>query len=175
MSLTTVFGGRRSNFYDPFPGDAWNRDPFNNNHQVQQQDLESGVIAAAAPVAHHGTSTAIFGDGGIEWKETPEAHIFKTDLPGVRREDVRVEVEDDKILKITGERFMENVEERHGDQYWNHVQRSRGKYLTAFRLPENSRIDQIRSTMENGVLTVRVPKWESKQQHHHIIPIQITG
>lgn len=172
MSLTPVFGGRRSNGYEPFSRDAWD-DPFNSHQQVQRHHYsESAVIAPTV----HGASTlhapSPFANGTIDWKQTPEAHIFKIELPaGVRREDVRVEVEDDKILKISGERFLEK-DDRH-DQYWRQVERSRDKFVTAFMLPEDSRADQIRSTIETGVLTVRVPRWEAKHHYRHVIPVEI--
>ncbi|KAM7522128.1 hypothetical protein LguiA_012030 [Lonicera macranthoides] len=44
-------------------------------------------------------------------KETPQAHVFKVNLPRVKKEEVMVEVEDDKVLQIKGERNME-VEEK---------------------------------------------------------------
>ncbi|KAK7849151.1 18.1 kda class i heat shock protein [Quercus suber] len=40
---------------------------------------------------------------------------------------------------------------------------SSGKFLRRFRLPENAKMDQIKAAMENGVLTVTVPKVEAKK------------
>ncbi|PNX79782.1 class I heat shock protein, partial [Trifolium pratense] len=46
---------------------------------------------------------------------------------------------------------------------WHRVERSSGKFLRRFRLPENSKMDQVKANMENGVLTVTVPKEEIKK------------
>jgi len=37
-------------------------------------------------------------DTRVDWKETLEAHVVKVDLPGLNKEEVKVEVEDDKVL-----------------------------------------------------------------------------
>lgn len=179
MSLMPVFGGRRSAFYDPSSCDGWDA-PLNNHEPVHQKHRESGVSSWAPPArgasSHHAVQApSSFASATIDWKETPEAYIFKTELPaGVRIEDVRVELQDDNILKISCERFTEK-DEGHEQNYYHHViERSRCKFLTAFRLPQDSRVDQIRSTLEHGALTVRVPKWEPQRHpRHHVIPVEI--
>jgi HSP20 family protein len=53
------------------------------------------------------------------------------------------------------------------------VERSSGKFLRRFRLPENAKLDQLKANMENGVLTVTVPKEEVKKPD--VKAIEITG
>ncbi|KAG6436750.1 hypothetical protein SASPL_101652 [Salvia splendens] len=50
----------------------------------------------------------------VDWKETPEAHLFKVDVPKLKKKEVKVEVEDGGILQISG------------------------KFVRRFRLPENA-------------------------------------
>ncbi|WRX32174.1 Alpha crystallin/Hsp20 domain - like 10, partial [Theobroma cacao] len=87
----------------------------------------------------------------------PEAHVFKADVPGLKKEELKVQVEDDRVLHITGER---NIEKEDKNDTWHRVERSSGKFMRRFRLPENAKMDQIKASMENGVLTVTVPKLE---------------
>lgn len=106
----------------------------------------------------------------IDWKETPEAHIFEADLPGLKKDDVKVEVEEGRVLQISGERSRE--EEEKNDK-WHRIERSSGKFQRRFRLPENAKMDRVKASMENGVLTVTVPKEEEKKPE--VKAIEISG
>ena len=53
------------------------------------------------------------------------------------------------------------------------MERSSGKFLRRFRLPDNAKADQIKAAMENGLLTVTVPKKEVKKPE--VKSIQISG
>ncbi|KAG9142005.1 hypothetical protein Leryth_009356 [Lithospermum erythrorhizon] len=141
-----MFGGRRSNILDPFSLDIF--DPF------KDFPLTSPSTSLTSNEASAFVSTR------VDWKETPEAHILKADLPGIKKEEVKVEVEDDRVLQIRGER---NVEKEDKNDTWHRLERSSGKFLRRFRLPENAKMDQIKANMENGVLTVTVPKEEVKK------------
>ncbi|BAF11575.1 18.1 kDa class I heat shock protein [Oryza sativa Japonica Group] len=157
---------RRSNVFDPFSLDLW--DPF-DGFPFGSGSRSSGSIFPSFP---RGTSseTAAFAGARIDWKETPEAHVFKADVPGLKKEEVKVEVEDGNVLQISGERSKEQEEKT---DKWHRVERSSGKFLRRFRLPENTKPEQIKASMENGVLTVTVPKEEPKKPD--VKSIQVTG
>jgi HSP20 family molecular chaperone IbpA len=91
---------------------------------------------------------------------------------GVRKEDVKVEVEDGNVLKISGQKTRE---EEHKDDAWNRVERSFGSFMRRFRLPENAKAEQVKASMENGVLTVTVPKEEVKVEVEDGNVLQISG
>lgn len=141
MSIIPSFFGRRSNVFDPFSLDIW--DPF--------QGLDTGALTTS----NLDKDIAPFVNARIDWKETQDAHIFKADLPGLTKEEVKVELEEGNVLQIRGDRSRE-IEEK-TDQ-WHRVERSSGKFLRRFRLPENTKVDEVKASMENGVLTVIVPK-----------------
>jgi HSP20 family protein len=86
------------------------------------------------------------------------------------KEEVKVEVDDGNVLQISGER---NKEKEEKTDTWHRVERSSGKFLRRFRLPDNAKTEQIKASMENGVLTVTVPKEEAKKPD--VKPVQITG
>ncbi|MED6193096.1 hypothetical protein PIB30_015749 [Stylosanthes scabra] len=154
MSLIPTFFGRRPTPFDPFSLDAW--DPF--------EDFPFPPL----PVRHHHHNQQLFPAesssflrASVDWKETPAAHVFKADVPGLKKEEVKVEIEDDRVLRISGERNRES-EER--NDTWHRVERSSGRFERSFRLPENAMVDKVKAAMEDGVLTVTVPKKENRKK-----------
>jgi HSP20 family protein len=111
-----------------------------------------------------------FASAQVDWKETPEAHVFKADLPGLKKEEVKVEIEEGRVLQISGER---SVEKEDKNDKWHRVERGRGKFLRRFWLPENAKVDEVKASMENGVLTVTIPKSEEKKPE--VKSIEISG
>ncbi|XP_050213237.1 17.4 kDa class I heat shock protein-like [Mercurialis annua] len=154
MSLIpSFFGNRRTNVFDPFSLDLW--DPLFNSANLPASAGEVSALANAR----------------IDWKETEEAHIFKADVPGLKKEEVKVEVEEGRVLQISGERSKEKEEK---NDKWHRVERSSGKFMRRFRLPENAKIDEVKASMENGVLTVTVPKAEPEKKPE-VKSVQISG
>ncbi|XP_042379021.1 16.9 kDa class I heat shock protein 2-like [Zingiber officinale] len=152
---------RRSNIFDPFSLDIF--DPF--------QGFPFDAFRSLAETRPGFVDeTSAFANTRIDWKETPEAHVLKADLPGVKKEEVKVEVEEGGVLQISGERTKEREEKK---DKWHRVERSSGKFLRRFRLPENAKVDQVKASMENGVLTVTIPKEEVKKPE--VKAIEISG
>ncbi|MBA0577564.1 hypothetical protein Golob_024681 [Gossypium lobatum] len=146
--IPSFFGNRRNSIFDnPFSFDLL--DPFRGF------PLSSSSLAATRI-----PETAAFANTRIDWKETPEARVFKADLPGLKKEEVKVEIEDDRMLQISGERKIEKEDK---NDAWHRIERSNGKFMRRFRLPENVKMEQVKASMENGVLTVTVPKKEVKK------------
>jgi HSP20 family protein len=104
----------------------------------------------------------------MEVRETKDAFIFKADLPGVRKEDIDIDIHGSR-LQISGKRDDEH-EERDGERVYAY-ERSYGTFMRAFTLPETADTEHIRSDFDNGVLSVVVPKKAGAQPRK----IQIGG
>ncbi|KAL2524162.1 17.6 kDa class I heat shock protein 3 [Abeliophyllum distichum] len=113
----------------------------------------------------------------MDWKETPEAHIFKFDLPGVAKEDVKLQVHDDRVLHISAERKDEIYNIEKGDYKWHCKERiDTGNFCREFKLPENALVDQIKASMRDGVLVVTVPKDQHKKKKKLMLKaVEISG
>ena len=96
---------------------------------------------------------------GAKW--FPEIDVFekdnrlftKIDLPGMRKEDVKVEVTDGQ-LAISGERKREAEEK--GEEFYQ-CEREYGSFYRAVPLPEGAKVEDVKATFTDGVLEVSVP------------------
>ena len=79
--------------------------------------------------------------------------VTKVDLPGLKKEDVKVEV-GDGYFSISGERTSEKVEEK--DNVYR-SERSYGSFYRAVPLPEGAKLEDVKATFTDGVLEVSVP------------------
>jgi len=88
--------------------------------------------------------------------EDKEKYTLKLDLPGIKKNDVKISFVDNK-LSISGERSQES---EHKDSKCHRIERSFGSYYRSFNLPENVQSDKINAEFKDGQLTISVPKAE---------------
>ncbi|KAL4317750.1 hypothetical protein HN51_071859 [Arachis hypogaea] len=137
-------------------GDEW-RDPFYASPFTGLWDPSNNYYGG-------GDQTSALSHAHVDWRETDNAHIFRADLPGVRKEDLKVQVEDGNVLQISGERVKESEDT---NDKWHRVECRRGSFTRRFRLPENANLENVDCTLRDGVLTVNVPKKvESESQQN---------
>eukprot|EP01018_Ginkgo_biloba_P041299 Gb_00079 [translate_table: standard] len=92
----------------------------------------------------------------IDLKETPEAHILIADLPGFRREDLRVQIDNWGTLTISGERRVEELITI--GWTWHQIERAGHRFRRRLKVPENLNFEGINAKFELGVLYVIMPK-----------------
>ena len=88
--------------------------------------------------------------------EDEKEWLVKTELPEVKKEDVKVTVEDG-VLTITGERKLEKEEK---DKKYHRIERSYGNFLRSFTLPDSADGAKVNAEFKDGVLKVHLPKSE---------------
>ncbi|MFZ5655426.1 MAG: Hsp20/alpha crystallin family protein [Pseudomonadota bacterium] len=102
----------------------------------------------------------------VDIHEHADHYEISAELPGVRREDIHIEL-DDGILTITAETRREHQEERQGRVI--RQERRYGKYLRSFNLGQDIQDADISASFENGILKLTAPKvTEAKPRQRRI-------
>jgi HSP20 family protein len=92
----------------------------------------------------------------VDVTEDEKAYTIKAELPEVRKEDLKVSVEDG-VLTLSGERKFEKEEK--GKRY-HRVERAYGSFARSFTVPEDADAAKVNAEFKNGVLLVRLEKSE---------------
>jgi HSP20 family protein len=94
----------------------------------------------------------------VNTREDDKAYHVEADLPGVEKEDIKVDVKDN-VLTISGER--KHKEEVKREDYYK-LESSYGKFERSFTLPKGVDADHIEAKTEKGVLAVTIPKLKTE-------------
>jgi HSP20 family protein len=126
----------------------WN--PFTELDAIQQRlnrlFLERGTGAGE-------TSFADFMPA-VDIEETEAEFIVKADLPDVKKEEIKIHVQDG-VLAIEGERRHEKEEK---GKKFHKIEREYGRFVRRFALPTEVDGDKVRAEFKHGVLSVVLPK-----------------
>ncbi len=90
----------------------------------------------------------------VNTREGDDAYYIEVDLPGVKKEDININVDND-TLTISGER---KVSDEHKDDNFYKIESVYGKFERSFSLPEDVDTDKIEAEHKNGVLEIKIPK-----------------
>jgi HSP20 family protein len=90
----------------------------------------------------------------VDIQETDGEFIVKADLPDVKKEDVKVRVQEG-VLAIEGERRQEKEEK---GKRFHKIEREYGKFVRRFALPTDVDPEKVRAEFKDGVLNVMLPK-----------------
>lgn len=90
----------------------------------------------------------------VDISEDDNEFLIKAELPGLKREDVKVTVEDG-VLSISGERKVEKEEKT---KKYHRVERSYGSFVRSFSLPEGADPAKVQADFKDGLLNVHIAK-----------------
>jgi HSP20 family protein len=90
----------------------------------------------------------------VDISEDEKEYLIKADLPEVKKEDVKVTVENG-ILSVAGERKSEKEETK---KKFHRIERSHGIFERTFTLPDDADAAKLKAEFKQGVLQVHVPK-----------------
>jgi HSP20 family protein len=148
-------------------------DPFTLFRQMAS-DLDRAFEGSAWPSLRWPSLRALPATEDATW--FPQVDVFekdgrlvtKIDLPGIKKEDVKVEVTDGH-LAISGERKSETEEKKEGVY---RCERQYGSFHRVVPLPEGAKLEDVKATFADGVLEVSVPMPAKAQAKPRTVEIE---
>ena len=137
----------------------WN--PF-----TEFENLQTQMRSLFALTGNGGADLLSGGDNFADWSpavdvsEDDKEYTITADLPNVDKDNVKV-TENDGLLTISGERRRDQEEHK---KTWHRVERSYGKYVRSFQLPEEVDHNKIDAIFKDGVLKISLPKSGEKKK-----------
>lgn len=132
-------------------------DPFADLSRIQRQ-FERSFFATRGhspqPASNPANSRLAAFVPAVDVHEDGEALVLRAELPGVKREDIQIEL-DANVLTLKGERKLESEQQ---ERRYHRVERAHGSFVRQFQLPSNVDGTQIDAQLADGVLTVKLPK-----------------
>ena len=98
----------------------------------------------------------------VDISETETEYLIKAELPEIKKEEVKVTVEDG-VLTIRGERKREKEEK---GKKFHRVERSYGRFARSFTLPDSVDEGKVKAEYTDGVLALHLPKSEEAKPKH---------
>lgn len=139
-------------------------DPFRELRSLQ--DEMTRLFAGVAPRGGEEMTSGTWLPS-VDIYEDKDKLVLEADLPGMKREDFDISVENN-VITLRGERKFEKKVE--GDNY-HRVERSYGSFTRSFTLPQTVTADGATAEFEDGILRVSLPKREETKARK----IEITG
>jgi len=105
----------------------------------------------------------------VNTREGEFAYHIEVDLPGVKKEDIHIDVNEDNTLTISGERKTKS-EVKEEDYY--RCESSYGKFTRSFTIPANADAENITANSEDAVLEVVIPKMKEAKKSTRKIDVK---
>ncbi len=134
---------------------------YNPNLQMREFrrgfDILNSMLDEFNPKTESGFKTDF--SPAINTREGEYAYHVEVDLPGMKKEEINIQVEDNTLV-ISGER---KIKEEIKEENYYKIESSFGSFSKSFSLPDDVDIENIHAESTDGVLEVVVPKLEVKK------------
>ncbi len=122
-------------------------------------------------IESHLSSSALnnFSYPRTDIQDAKDKIVLKFDLAGVDKKDIKLFIDENKILTLEGEK-KESKEEKSKEFVKKEI--FYGTFKKAIQLPENINENKLQTNFKNGILTVTIPKTEVKKPKAKLIPIK---
>ena len=138
--------------WDPVSRTQWNQ--FKDREEWENQ--MASVLGTREATGHGGKEALTVAQWSplVDITEDDKEYLIKAELPDMKKEDVRLTVENE-VLTISGERTFEKEEQ--GKKY-HRTERAYGRFVRSFSLPEDADGNKVSADYKDGMLHVHLPK-----------------
>lgn len=95
----------------------------------------------------------------VDVRESEEAYLVEADIPGLKKEDIQIEVLDDTVT-VQGTRKDEREDKK---ENYHRVERTYGTFKRSFKIPGGFQQDKVKAVFADGVLRLTLPKQEAQK------------
>lgn len=132
----------------------WN--PFNELEDISNRLNQIFGRSAVQPETGQQMLKVADWAPSVDISETDKAYLIKAEIPEVKKEDVKVTI-DDGMITLQGERKMEKEEK---GKKFHRIERSYGSFVRSFRLPDGVDESKAKAEFKDGMINVTLPKSE---------------
>lgn len=133
--------------------------PFRKLSNLQRQ-LDRFAEEMSSPLSFYPQFEASGFSPACDVDETENQYLLSFDIPGMKKENIKIELKEPNILSVSGER-KEESEKKGKSRYQS--EKYYGMFERTFTLPSAIKPDQIEAHYNDGVLHVVVPKIEASK------------
>ncbi|MBU1643141.1 Hsp20/alpha crystallin family protein [bacterium] len=137
--------------YDPFKDLKEFENRFTDVFKLGSEDTLSSFVPA------------------VNTREGEYAYHVEVDLPGVKKEDIHIDISENNVLTISGERKTKSEVDQ--KEYYK-FESSYGKFTRSFTLPSNADVENITANSEDAVLEVVIPKVKEEKSASRKISVK---
>lgn len=151
-------------------------DPFQELEKIQRRmnQMFRSTFRRTLPGSGAGAAMpkSLFYEPDLDIKESPDAYVIKLDIPGMDKDKINVEV-NENFMSVSGERKFEKEEEDDRSGFFQ-MERSFGSFHRTIPLPGDVKSEDVTAQYDKGVLTITLPKVVSEEQgkKQKAVPVQ---
>ena len=104
----------------------------------------------------------------VDINESNDAFMISADLPGVKKSDIEVKVEENTLI-LSANRHLDKSD---NNEKFHYNERSFGTFSRSFKLPKAVKEEKITAKLDNGVLSIVIPKAEDAIKSNRLIAVK---
>ena len=104
----------------------------------------------------------------VEINESNDAFMISADLPGIEKSDIEVKVEENTLI-LNASRHIDKLD---NNEKFHYNERRFGSFSRSFKLPKTVKEEKITAKLDNGVLSIVIPKTEDAIKSNRLIAVK---